>query len=67
MRIFTMQLARVRGDAGAATVLPQLSFPSGKRGGYVFELTHASVVSVAVADLVDDCGRQGKCLGLEYE
>lgn len=55
------------GGTGGATVLPQLSFPPGKRGAYVFELTNSSIVSMAVADLLDGCGQQGNIWSLDCE
>lgn len=55
------------GAAGGATAsLPELSFPEGKRGMYVYDMRDAAVM-IAVDDLLGRCSEQGNVLGLDCE
>ena len=55
------------GVVSEGEILPQLWFPSGTSGGYVWDIKDSSVVSTAVSALLRGSGSQDIVLGLDCE
>ena len=55
------------GVVSEGEILPQLSFPSGTSGGYVWDMKDAAVVSTAVSAFLRGRGSQDIVLSLDCE